>query len=399
MFCAHFLNREGYTVGVLEREAVGAGASHGNCGLIVPSAVVPLCAPGAVSNALTTLGKPQSALMIRPARDLHRYRWLLAFARHCNARHVMRAAAVRHAILERSATLYDTFFGSCLLACDHGHEGALHVVKDQQRLSEIEPHRALLEHYGVETQVFKRGPLREMAPGLADDVSAAWYHPQDRHVRPDKLLNELTRLAEKVGVCIVEKSPVTGVETGGRDGVHLEAGGKRFRARHVVLAAGAWSRQIGRMFGCNLPIEPGKGYSLTFEGCRPPVDRPCFFVEAGVVYTPFENGFRIGGLLDFAGMNERLTPAALIKLRRAMTAYLGPLPSRLEPEPWAGLRPMVYDEMPIIGRAPGHDRVWIAAGHGKLGISMGPATGKAIADMIAGRSPRLKISDARPTRF
>lgn len=399
LFCAYYLKNEGFDVCVLERERVGAGASHGNCGLLVPSAVVPLCAPGAVGGALSMMGKPQSALMIRPGLTPRRYKWLLDFARHCTARHVSHAAAVRHALLTRSKALYDKFLQLDSLSCDQGSRGALHVYKHANRINDIEPHRGLLERYGVYTRTVDQNHLRQMAPKLATDVSGAWFHPDDRHLRPDKLLAELKRLLNGSGAHVVENSPVTDFETTGRAVTRIRVGHKTYHARQVVLAAGAWSPEISRKLGCLLPIEPGKGYSLTFDGCAPPIDRPCFLVEAGVVYTPFENGFRIGGLLDFAGMDQRLTPAALEKLRRAMAAYLGPLPGGIVPETWAGPRPMVYDELPIIGRMPGVENMWIASGHGKLGISMGPATGEAIADLLAGRTPRVNLAGTRPTRF
>ena len=166
-----------------------------------------------------------------------------------------------------------------------------------------------------------------------------------------------------------------------------------------VVAAGAWTPLLNEHLGCRVPIQPGKGYSLTMP--RPAVcpKIPLIFPETRVAVTPFQSGYRLGSTMEFAGYDESIRPERLQLLKDGATAYLQEPYCEPVQEEWFGWRPMTYDSLPIIDRSPKYENVMIAAGHNMLGLSMAPATGKLVAELVEGTSPHIDPKPYRVSRF
>ena len=166
-----------------------------------------------------------------------------------------------------------------------------------------------------------------------------------------------------------------------------------------MVAAGAWTPLLNRELGCRVPIQPGKGYSMTMP--RPAVcpKIPLIFPETRVAVTPFQSGYRLGSTMEFAGYDESLRPERLQLLKDGSEAYLQEPYCEPVLEKWFGWRPMTYDSLPIIDRSPSYENVLIAAGHNMLGLSMATATGKLVAELAGGRTPHVDPSPYRVGRF
>jgi D-amino-acid dehydrogenase len=172
-----------------------------------------------------------------------------------------------------------------------------------------------------------------------------------------------------------------------------------FTADAFVLAAGALSPRWQRQLGCRLPIQAGKGYSLTMPRPARCPTVPLIFEEHRVAVTPFRSGYRLGSTMEFAGYDSSLNPRRLELLKSAARLYLHePLAEPIQEE-WFGWRPMTPDSLPIIGHSPALANVWIAAGHNMLGVSLAPGTGKLIAELITGEQPHIEPTSYLPTRF
>jgi D-amino-acid dehydrogenase len=174
---------------------------------------------------------------------------------------------------------------------------------------------------------------------------------------------------------------------------------QEYSAETYILATGAWTPRITEQLDLNIPIQPGKGYSITMErpGICPGI--PCHLQERGVVATPWKSGFRLGGTIEFSGFNTIIHEQRIQNLKTASREYLQ---EPLQPsghEEWVGIRPMTYDDLPIIDRAPGQQNIVLATGHGMMGISMAPGTGKLVAEMITGSDPHIDISPFSVKRF
>src|SRR5262249_2439239 len=166
-----------------------------------------------------------------------------------------------------------------------------------------------------------------------------------------------------------------------------------------VVATGAWTPLLNRHLGCRIPIQPGKGYSITMPRPARCPSIPLIFEEHRVAGTPMTFGYRAASRMECAGYDPTLPPGRLGLLKDAARHYLHePYGEPIE-EAWFGWRPMTYDGKPIIDRSPALANVWIAAGHNMLGLSMAPATGKLIAELLGNQPPHVDPAPYAVSRF
>src|SRR5207244_9989552 len=201
------------------------------------------------------------------------------------------------------------------------------------------------------------------------------------------------------GVTIRERCPMTGFVTErGHARVLLTAGGE-LPADAFVVATGAWTPLLNRHLGCRVPIQPGKGYSLTMPRPAKCPAIPLIFEEHRVAVTPLRSGYRLGSTMEFAGYDTTLNPRRLALLKEGARHYLEEPYTEPIQEAWFGWRPMTPDSLPIIDRSPALSNVFITAGHNMLGVSMAPATGRLVAELLGGTTPHIDSTPYRATRF
>lgn len=385
--CAYYLARAGQSVRIIEQESMGAGASQGNCGLLFVSDLPPLCAPGAIGHELVRTLKGTSPLYIKPRPDLSLAFWLVRFAANCNRRHLNHAIKARDGILRVSGKLFNELFAEEDLACDFEQRGVIMAFTDPATLQDYEKTNRLLEPFGLAATFLDRKAIRQTEPALNERVCGGWHHRADSHLRPELLISAWTRAARERGVHIDEGCRLERFDTrkGKVTGALTSTG--RFTADQFILAAGAWTPAIGRQLGVRIPVQPGKGYSITMD--RPAVcpQTPCYLVERNVVVTPWQSGYRLGGTMEFSGFDDRLNERRLKNLETSAALYLKTPVGQRVTERWTGLRPMSVDDLPIIDRTPRFNNLYIATGHGMLGLSTATGTGRLITDMILGRQP------------
>jgi D-amino-acid dehydrogenase len=397
--CAHYLVQAGREVCVIERDTIGSGASHGNCGLVVASYLLPLCVPGVVRKELPGLLRPGSPLYVKPTLDPGLLAWLLRFAGRCRGRFVPDAVRARERLLTSSDRLFQELCRDHALEAEYERRGLLVVCRTEQTMQGYEAKNEALRPFGHAAEPLVGGALRALEPALREDVFGGWYHSTDSHLRPDRLLQSWKQLLAGCGVRIEEDCRLERLR---RDGDRVAAAVTsrgEFAAAEVVLAAGAWSAPIAAQLGLRLPLQPGKGYSVTMA--RPAVCPriPCSFAERRVVATPWPSGYRLGGTMEFSGFSTALDPRRLAALTAAAGEYLTDPVGHPVVERWAGLRPMTYDDLPVIGRAPRWRNLILATGHGMLGITTAPATGRLVAEIACGREPHIDTRPFRPERF
>lgn len=396
---AYYLSRSGRTVRIVERDTIGAGASHGNCGLLFVSDLSPLCAPGAIGHEMVRILRGTSPLRIGLRPDLSLAVWLLRFAAKCTRRHLEHAVIARDAILRVSGELFSELVEDEALAIDFEQNGVLMAFTDPVIMAGYEKTNRLLEPFGLAASFLDGTAVHQLEPALSDRVCGGWYHQADSHLRPESLMAAWTNVVRTGGAvvnegCRVERfimdnAVVTGVQT--TTGI--------FTADEFILAAGAWTPEIARQLNVALPVVPGKGYSITMA--RPPVcpKVPCYLYERNVVATPWQSGYRLGGTMEFSGFDTRLNEGRLSNLETSAALYLQlPIAGGLT-EQWTGLRPMSVDDLPIIDRMPKAKNLYLATGHGMLGLSMATGTGRLLTDMILGRHPPFDPAPFSIARF
>ena len=397
--CAHYLIDKGARVRIIEKDTIGGGASHGNCGLLYFSDVIPLCSPGTVGHEIARTLKRTSPLYIKPTLDIKRLSWLLKFALKCNAPHVTRAAKGKYEILNYSIGLFDTLLALEKMNCDFEKKGILSVFRDRKNFENYSKTNAFLDTYNFGARRIEKKELMELEPALRKDIAGAWLNKADWHLKPDMLMASWRKHLSRKGLIIEEHCKLVGFETRGNAVVGVNTVKGRFKADAFILATGAWAPRTVRQLKLDLPVQPGKGYSITME--RPGICPvyPCSLYEKSMVATPWKSGYRLGGTMEFSGYDTRLNPKRLAKLISGATAFLREPLGHPVIEEWSSLRPMTYDDLPIIDRAPSQENLIIATGHGMLGLTLATGTGKIVCDMVYDKTPEIDIKAFGINRF
>jgi D-amino-acid dehydrogenase len=398
--CAYYLSKAGWTVSVLDRGEFGKGCSHGNCGFVSPSHVLPLAVPGAVRAALRAMLHRNSPFAIKPRFDLTLWGWLLRFARRCTTQQMLEAGHAIQALLNSSRALYDELAKAESLDCEWQARGALVVL---QTAAAMDHHahtvQLLQDTFHVQATRYDGDALLKLDPALKPGLAGGWHYLRDAHLRPDRLMASWRRILTSRGVEIREQAEVQGFrgERGRAQAAVLSDG--ELPGEAFVVATGAWTPFLNRALDCHIPIQPGKGYSITMpRPARCPMI-PMLFEEHRVGVTPMTSGYRLGSTMEFAGYDTTLNRARLALLRDCARHYLEEPYTEPVEEEWYGWRPMTPDSLPVIDGSGAFANVLVAAGHNMLGVSMSPATGKLVAEMLSGAVPHVDPVPYRRTRF
>ena len=396
LLAAWHCRRRGWEVTVVERSSpTRDGCSFGNAGMVVPSHFVPLAAPGMIRLGLRWMWNPESPFAIRPAWSWELLDWLWRFRGACTRRHVDRAAPVLRDLNLASRGLYERLHADLPGGIGLEPRGLVMLCRTAAGLEE-EAHAAdMAARLGVAAEVLSAADVARAEPGLQMTVAGGVLYPLDCHLSPAALMANLQGDLERGGAELRFGEEVTGFACEGRRIRAVRTDRGEITADEVVLCAGAWSPAVARDLGLRLPVQAGKGYSLTLE--RPAeLPRRCLILtEDRVAVTPIGGALRfggtmeIGGRIDSRGMAERIASgriAGIVRsVVRAFPAFVADDFARINP--WVGLRPCTPDGLPCLGRTRGCDNLVVNTGHAMMGISLAAVSGRIVADTLAGTPP------------
>jgi D-amino-acid dehydrogenase len=391
----------GRRVRVIDAGRVGGGSSHGNCGTITPSHAPPLAAPGVIAKALRWMLTPDAPLYVPPRLDPALWAWLFRVARRCNTRHWHAGAQAKAALLNDSRARLAQWVDDYALACEFTESGHDYVYRDPRAFKRGRAEMPLLAELGVAAEAIDGQAYEVEEPAVKPGVAGAIRFAGDAVLRPDRYVAELARLVREWGGTVDEHCTLLGL---GEDagGIALQTSQGPLQARDAVLALGAWSPRLADAIGVpalRRAMQPGKGYSITYSRPGLVPKRPLVLRERSVCVTSWAGGFRLGSTMEFAGFDDSLNVRRLAALERGAREYLHqPVGAELR-EQWFGWRPMSCDDIPIIGRAPGHRHLWLSTGHGMMGVGMSSGSGQLIADLVTGRAPAIDPTPYRMERF
>jgi len=405
---AYYLSKAGWQVRVIEAQRVGRGASHGNCGYICPSHVLPLTSPGALWSTMKKMFSKDSAIYIKPQWNPQLWWWLIRFAMNCRQTHMLDAARARHGLLQSAMKLYREMVAEEKLDVEWDDRGLLQVYSTHEHFEAFAKAAEFTrKEFGIAPNRVEASELVKLEPALKPNLAGGWHWLTDAHVRPDRLMTALAGLLRSRGIEIHEGVKVNDIEVSSGRATAIETTSGRMTADLFVIAAGAESPVLGRRLGCSLPIQPGKGYSITMPRPAGAPVTPMIFEEYHVAVTPWPSGMRIGSTMEFAGYDRTINRHRIDLFKRAAAEYMqGPAAQPPAPgdngegiEEWYGWRPMTCDDLPCIGNAPRAENAIVAAGHGMIGVASGSATGKLVAELAAGVTPHIDPTPFSLRRF
>ncbi len=407
LMSAYHLRRRGFDVTVLDREgSERSTASYGNAGMIVPSHFVPLAAPGVVVQGLRWMANPKSPFYVKPRLSADLLKWGWRFWRSGTAAHVAASAPLllrlNLASRDEYAKLDDELGGgiglerlglTMLCATEHGLEEEAKVAEMARRL-------------GGRAEVLDAASVRALEPGIELNVVGGVHFPEDAHLDPGALMRAVQARLQADGVEFRFATQVVGfdVSSGSVRAVKVRSTGGTDEAvtgDEVVLAAGAWTGRVARLLGLDLPMQPGKGYTLTLESPSQRLRVPSILTEARVAVTRMGERLRIGGTMELGGFDEGANDLRVQGIVEAAQRYFPRLTAAelAEPPRWHGFRPLSPDGLPYLGRSRRVPNLIVASGHGMMGLSLAPVTGKLVGETVAGEEPSLPIQVLAVERF
>jgi D-amino-acid dehydrogenase len=304
------------------------------------------------------------------------------------------------AILDASMDEYRRLILQLSLDCEWKEDGLLYVLQTSRGMERFaETDRMLTEHFGVAARRIDGSELPTFDPGLKTGLAGGFHYPGDASVRPDRLNHEWASRLRAEGVRFIEGCELQCVQKSAGRITGLATSKGVLEADRFVFAMGAWSTRWSSQLQCRIPIQPGKGYSITLPRPASSPRFPILFPEHKVGVSPFEDGLRLGSMMEFAGYDTSIPPHRIQQLRESARPYLVASLDGEAQETWYGWRPMTWDSLPIIGPVPGIGNALLATGHNMLGLSLAPSTGKLIAELVTGQRPHIDVAPYSPARF
>lgn len=399
--CAHYLNKLGIDVRVVDRGKIAAACSRANCGYICPSHVLPLTVPEAIPMAARSMLKSRSPFKIKMRWDKSYWSWMVQFAKRCRRDVALSAGNHLKSILEASIEEYRTLLPSEGIDCEWRESGLLNVFETKSAFDAGRRENDLVQsNFGHGAREMSGRQLVDFEPTLKEGLAGGLLHENDASLRPDLLNQQWRAILESRGVTFSEHCELLQVVRSSENKIdHLVTSAGVIQADSFVFAMGAWSEKFAKMTGFKLPVQPGKGYSITLQRPSECPSVPMLFPEKKVGVSIFEDGFRIGSMMEFVGFDTSIPEYRINQLKESVEPFFNFKLNEQEQDRWYGFRPMTYDTLPAIGKMPKLNNGFVATGHSMLGVSMAPTTGRMIADLVGSRTPHLDPKPFDPSRF
>jgi len=398
---AYYLQKSGWDVTVLDKTDLSDSCSYGNLGMIVPSHFVPLAAPGMVSQGIRWMLNSKSPFYVKPALSPNLISWGLKFIKSATPRNVENAASFLLNLNLYSKRLYEELQKEPGFDFALENKGILMYYKTE-KVAEEEIHLAeKARSMGLDAVALNKEEVQALEPETELDILGAVHYRCDAHLYPNKLIPQLIKHLKSSGVKIEGNNAVKKIITEKGKIKKIVAERSEYDADVVVMAGGSWLPQLAKMAQVPIPLMPGKGYSFTYNQPQKKLNVPAILCEARVAITPMNGHMRYGGTMEIAPVNNKINLNRVEGIVESVPKYFPSIKLDVpkEKDIWFGFRPCSPDGLPYLGRTTKLNNLIIAGGHAMMGLSLGPATGKVVADLANGQKPEVDISAFNPERF
>ncbi len=398
---AYYLQKEGYGITVIERGDITDGCSFGNMGYMSPSHFVPLASPGIIAEGLKHMLSSSSPFYVKPRLNRDLMQWGYHFWKSSNTATVKKNAPHLNDLLRLSRHLINEMRNEIGDVFSMEEKGCLMMCKLQKTLDH-EFHLADdAEKFGLKVVRLNKDEVQKLEPDVELDVAGAVLFKDDCHFNPGKMMMVLKKYLENKGVQFQLHTTVTGFERSNHNISSVITDKGKFDIEQMVLATGSWLPVVAKMMGIKLLLQPGKGYSHTYEHVEKNIKYPAILVDGRCAITPWGHQLRIGGTMELSGINNKVLINRMQGIYDSATHFYPGLKIKMPPlhKIWNGLRPVTPDGLPYIGNVSNFDNVIIAGGHAMLGISEGTGTGKLVSEIIHHKTASIEMSAFNPQRF
>jgi len=398
---AYYLNQSGHRVTIFDKGDLNDNSSVGNAGMIVPSHIIPLAAPGMISKGLRWMFNSKSPFYVRPRLSKNLIKWGMKFYAHANHEHVMRSIPLLKEISFLSKQLYQELAKENHFDFGYEERGLLMLFKTSETKKEELEAAKLANKVGVEALVLSLAEAQHLEPVVKLNARGAIYFPGDAHLNPQQLVNSLKDHIRRKGAAIFPNTTIEDFVIKGDaiKGVRVQTDVQMFD--EFIVTAGAWSGILCSRLGIDLPMQSGKGYSFTFDDVTSNVRIPTLLLEGRVAVTPMGSSLRFGGTMEIGDTNRSINMNRVKGIFETIPKYYPEMKVQMPDEKaiWSGLRPCSPDGLPYIGRSSKLKNLVIATGHSMMGISLGPATGKLVTELIDEVPCSMDLAAFSPERF
>lgn len=396
---AEQLQSRGHSVLLVDRDEPGTGCSFGNAGHFATDVVLPLANMQTILSLPKLLTDPLGPLSFRWQYLPKLIPWILRFAMAALPGNVRQSCTHLRALNGRSIESYDRLLGRLGLQDLMTKKGALTVYESAASAGKNANTVAQLRGFGVEIESLGREQIRDLEPALSEHIAGGLYFPKTAHtVNPYRLVQSLVAEFRSRGGQWLQQA-VSGLHTraDGATDIALRDG-SRLSARKVIVAAGAWSRPLAKQLGYSVPLDTERGYHLMLPepGCA--LTRPMVSFERSFVMTPMEEGVRLAGTVELAGLDAPADDRRADILYQHAQSILPGLQNR-GAKRWMGFRPSLPDSLPVIGASPYNPSQFFAFGHQHLGLTQAAITAELLADQLEGKRPEIDLSPFSVNRF
>lgn len=400
---AYYLQKEGFNVHIVTASEDGHenDCSYGNAGMVVPSHFVPLAAPGIIKQGMKWMLSNSSPFYIKPRLDTDLLKWLWHFYRSANQKNVERSKLLLRDLNLASRDLFEEIQSSEQTNFSFEQKGLLMLYKTAKYQEEEEEMALKAQALGIDAHIKTKQDVLGLESALAPDVLGGVLYKSDAHMDPNLFMRKMLDILKSKGVSFSYSSAITGFETS-QDKVEaiLTTQGK-VETQEIVVCAGSWSQKVMKLLDVNIPIQGGKGYSMTIPNVKKNLIHPSILCEGKIAMTPIGDSLRIAGTMEIDGNNLSIRQSRLNGIKEQVPNFLGGFDKKWlnNIDPWVGLRPVSPDGLPYIGKTKNWKNVTINAGHAMMGLSLAPISGKLTSELISNKKTTLDISILTPERF
>jgi len=403
LFSAYYLHKSGWEVDILDQGDLSDNCSYGNAGMITPSHFVPLAAPGMVEQGIRWMFNSKSPFYVKPSLNTELFGWGLKFLKSATKKHVDRSAGALRDISLLSKDLFREFEKDTNIDFGLEDKGILMLFKTAKMVEEEQHLAEQATNLGLDAQYLSSAECQKLQPDVELDILGAVHYHCDAHLYPNKLMAGLIKYLDNAkGITIHRNTEVKTISYDAGKIISVSSADKEFKGDAYVVAGGAWSPAIARMAGLKVPLMPGKGYSfMVKQDSSKKMTIPSILCEARVAVTPMNGSIRYGGTMEVGKINDQINMNRVKGIVESVPKYFPDFKLEIpaEKDIWFGFRPVSPNGMPYIGLSSNYNNLAIATGHAMIGLSLGPATGQMINEVLNGSKLSMNIEPFATGRF